>query len=463
MFFGKESDIMNRVSENSAILKKLFLLFNFFSAILLLSVMTVKAASVYIRAGATGDNSGSDWVNAYTSLPDTLTRGDSYYVSDGTYGGYNFNTPNYGLSVVTIKKATVADHGTDTGWSDSYGDGQASFSGLIILVTDYIVFDGQTRNESAWNSASSYGFHVPAFRTHSINFGVTGDHVMIRFVDIGGTASQDFSEGHPDTAVYLGGFGQTVTDWTVSRCYIHNVDCPFQLAGADQITIEHNWIGPSWQKEIIVGQIRSTNIKIRNNIMRDGCQAVPGDPADGRVGCTAAIGIWGGGAGEFDNGEIYGNVISTTKNTHYSDGCILIGGDGGVSAAGASANNWKVYNNTIHGVQSGVCHIRFPGSHANDIVQNNLWYGLGSGVSAGCSANICKNNYIITSDPFVDSKNGNFRLRSFTRSGGILSAPYNMDMDGNIRGVDGVWDVGAFECVSCGGKKPEPPTDIKIY
>src|SRR5262245_4189942 len=76
------------------------------------------AATRFVRAGASGAANGSDWTNAYPSLPATLTRGDTYYVAAGTYSGYRFSTPASGTTLITIKKATVADHGTNTGWSD---------------------------------------------------------------------------------------------------------------------------------------------------------------------------------------------------------------------------------------------------------------------------------------------------------------------------------------------------------
>ena len=49
------------------------------------SAQTAQAAGDYhyVRAGATGLNNGSDWNNAWTSLPATLVRGDTYYIADG--------------------------------------------------------------------------------------------------------------------------------------------------------------------------------------------------------------------------------------------------------------------------------------------------------------------------------------------------------------------------------------------
>ena len=139
----------------------------------------------------------------------------------------------------------------------------------------------------------------------------------------------------------------------------------------------------------------------------------------------------------------------------------MIGGDGGATAAGASANNVVVYNNTIVGIQSGTCNIRFPGSHTGDVAQNNIWYGLGPGVSYGCSANTCSHNVNITSgDPFVSLATGDFRLRGATSAGVSLAAPYNVDMTGKVRGTDGVWDLGAYEYSASTVDAPGPPTGL---
>ncbi|MFZ2473204.1 MAG: hypothetical protein WAW52_14835, partial [Methanothrix sp.] len=98
--------------------------------IIMVLIFTTSAfsANYYVRSGATGNGSGSDWINAYTSLPSTLSRGtDStgsiYYIGAGKYEGYHFSkttAPVDRTKVITIKKATVADHGTDTGWSAAY-------------------------------------------------------------------------------------------------------------------------------------------------------------------------------------------------------------------------------------------------------------------------------------------------------------------------------------------------------
>src|SRR3989338_10419935 len=115
------------------------------------------AANQYVRAGATGTGSGSDWINAYTSLPATLIRGDTYYIADGNYATYTVDDAVSGTSVITIKKATASDHGTETGWDSSYGDGQAAFTSPFNIRTSYITFDGIVDSGSDPNT---YGFKI---------------------------------------------------------------------------------------------------------------------------------------------------------------------------------------------------------------------------------------------------------------------------------------------------------------
>jgi parallel beta-helix repeat protein len=58
----------------------------------------------YVRAGAIGNGTGSDWTNAITQLPATLTRGYTYYIADGSYGSYTFDDAVSGTQVITLKK-----------------------------------------------------------------------------------------------------------------------------------------------------------------------------------------------------------------------------------------------------------------------------------------------------------------------------------------------------------------------
>lgn len=419
-------------------------------AMLQLAVLTAifptlsAAADVYVRPGGTCTSGCNSWTNAagqITTAIASAARGDTIWVGSGSYNTISLDKP--AGATITIRKATESSHGTSTGWSAAYGTGQATMP-EIYAMSDNWVIDGQTRDESNWQNTASYGFRVTqSVRANTINFGKGANNLTFRYVDVGGPNGTTYNSSLPGTAFYLGGFGSVLSNWTISRCHLHNyAGVAFQLAGASDITIEYTWMGPGWNKETIRGQIRASNLTIRYNVMKDGCQGNPDDPTAGA--CTAQIGIWDGNAGAFDGSKIYGNVFWSTTGTHHTDGCIMVGGDN-ISAVGASANNVVVYNNTFVGFRSGLCTLRFPGTHSGDIAQNNLWYGLGSGVSTGCSANTCSHNLTLTSNVFVGAATGNFRLAAATPAGTPLASPYNVDMTGAVRGADGLWDIGAFE------------------
>jgi hypothetical protein len=132
--------------------------------IILFTTPTI-AAEHYILDGGTGN--GSAWNNALDDFPSTLVRGDTYYVGDGTYGQQEFDDPTDGEKYIYIKKATLEDHGTETGWDTAYGDGVATFfsnvdtkgGDIIVFKTSYWEFDGVVGGgPSSWTSG--HGFKV---------------------------------------------------------------------------------------------------------------------------------------------------------------------------------------------------------------------------------------------------------------------------------------------------------------
>ena len=119
------------------------------------------AAVVCVGPATTGNGSGTNWSNlkAWSGTP---ARGDTWYLADGSYGAKNFTTAASGSTLITIKKATVADHGeVSAGWLDTMGDGQAVFTPPIRFGTSYWVFDG-TRSVDWSTTATDYGFALAA-------------------------------------------------------------------------------------------------------------------------------------------------------------------------------------------------------------------------------------------------------------------------------------------------------------
>jgi hypothetical protein len=423
--------------------------------VLLLPCATVQAADHFVRQGATGNGSGADWTNACPGFTGScavtsLVRGDTYWVADGSYGGLRLDRPGTGL--ISIKKATVASHGSSTGWQNAYGAGQATFAKLWFVTSSYL-FDGQTRNEADWRDVASYGFRATGgVYASALDPGPTcPDQLTFRYIDVGGAPiGNTYSGSNPD-GFYLGGFGDPCSNWTVSRSHIHNVAIAFQMAGAENALIEYSFIGPAWSKEAIRGQGLARGHIIRQNTMWNACQQ---DPSQGSgSACTAEI------AGSYDGIKIYGNVIQKTTSEMNTGGAIVIGGDG-TSWVGTSSSNSEAYNNTIVGIQNGTAAITINGGSANS-VRNNVWAGLGSAVSTGTRANTTSNNVVLNTSAFV-SYPTNLHLSLPTGAGFALPSPYNADRDTMVRGADGLWDLGAFEKSGVGTSAPAAPTNLRI-
>lgn len=408
------------------------------STLMLVGALPALAANRYVRAGATGANNGTDWNNAYTQLPATLVRGDTYYIADGTYPGYTFTTAASGTTFIYIKKATVADHGTDVGWQDAFGDGQAVFGPMVHNAPNggYIDMNG-------------YSPHVPGGHGFKIDFDKMqvafdfvrgGKEFKFRYIDFDGVASSgDVDFGGPPwtyTIKVLPWNGSSYDDTSgmlISHCKLHGSATHIQdNSGNANIVIEYSefydcrsigvdhgniyWIGSSggtfrynkvynYNVEGLLFGLNNSNWKVYGNIFYDGV--------------SVARGL-----------ELYG---------------------------GRTHTGTKIYNNTFINMPLASVRVEADATCSSVEIRNNLSYNSGGialengGAGITVSANLTAN-----ASDFLNLGAKDFHLARATAPGTVLPAPYNVDFDGRIRGEDGVWDVGAFEFVSV------PPTNPVI-
>jgi hypothetical protein len=240
--------------------------------ILLSGFSSAEAVDRYVRAGATGANNGTDWANAYSSLPATLVRGDVYYIAGGTYPAHTFNTPSAGTTLITIKKATVANHGTNVGWLDSYGNSQAIF-GAWQVHTDYWLFDGQTRN-SNWHTGAidQYGIRIKVPGGKGIRLdngaGIGGDNLTFQYIDVEG-GGRDKGDSNSDVIYGLTGNSNIRFQF----CALHDSDRTiFLLRGNWQnLVIDHCYMARNNSNAAIHGELMSltsaTNLTFSNNVV----------------------------------------------------------------------------------------------------------------------------------------------------------------------------------------------------
>jgi hypothetical protein len=111
-----------------------------------------------------------------------------------------------------------------------------------------------------------------------------------------------------------------------------------------------------------------------------------------------------------------------------------------------------------------------------NVAYNNIWVKLSSSGSGGYG-DISSVTHAYNSDygttgpgetnlsgnPFVNFAGGNYALTGPTAAGIALPSPYNVDMYGNVRGADGVWDRGAIEYNSGSSiLRPSAPFGLSI-
>lgn len=414
-----------------------------------------EAANHYVRASASGSADGSDWTNACTGFTGScavasLVRGDTYYVATGTYAALVFTTAESGTSVITVKGAIAADHGTNTGWLSSYGVDvtQATFGHGSHVQKSYYVFDGNAGSVLS-SIPTQYGFAIaqPADCSTTnenfmqiLNLPGTGTitNVTIKHVAIVACGS---SYDRESRGLYVGQAANfpNASLVTISTCYIEQAGAGLTIDNGSDITVEYLYVNGNWTSVAHHGvtlQMRdSVSSVIRYNIL---------------VGArgTTTVGWYGAVA---TGHAMYGNVIDDAQ------------GGNGVFASGDSASlsclNCIVYHNTIVNSTASFFRQGNPSSSGN-VLKNNLLWNSGTGIQGNGITNDYNsylsaidtpptetNGQIATLDPFVSSAGDNFRLANDTSvlAGTILGSPYHLDLTGRVRGADGVVDRGAYE------------------
>jgi len=416
----------------------------------------------YIRDGGSGD--GSAWNNALDDLPATFVRDHIYFVAGGSYGTHTFNTAASGTDCIYIVFATEDDHGTDTGWSDTYDDTVAHFSstGLVWTVsTSYWVFDGaKGRGPTTWDGSNpddwigtDYGLWVEKTtlgNAHVAHMGSGVDSVTWNMVEFESKTDRGMGDVNRGGCLYAR-FGDN-DDVTVSYCFFHETNYYAALimgsAGSTENgwVIEYNYFYDNWKKQTISFRYgQQSEMDVRYNVFHN-CNGngivKMGDDIGGQV---------------TNNIRVYGNLffMSDSSYNEYQDR--TVGTWGGKTDQ--TVDYIYVYNNTFINMPN----LAFgqENSGRNFYVYNNIFssapafeqidndYNAYIGTS-GSEANDQDN---LSTDVFVDwagvitgNDNNDFLLISATNAGdSTIGATYNADLNGDTRGGDGTWDRGYDE------------------
>lgn len=397
-----------------------------FCVLMSCSIAAANAQNVYyVRSGASGN--GSDWNNAYGALPSALQRGATYYVADGNYSGYTFDDAASGTTVTVIKKATAGDHGTETGWQATYGDGQAVFSPSISFTTNYWRIDGN-------NGAGPHGcgFKVANSSSAAYTVKIQGpDNITVRYVEVDGMGSTETGQGIS--------WWSDAQNITISRCYLHDTpDDPLGAAdGCANFVVEYCTIGPRGNSAGTHGDCFALT-RTRGGVFRYNKVNWNGQQ------------LWFGEGPHSGTYEVYGNVFCTDVTTPVGS-CTAIKGH-----STATPGVLLVYHNTFVNINDFANEF---GDGAS-VFRNNLYYDLNNKtVSFGGKTH--SHNWFQTgmsygteataqtgSDPFVNFAALDYTLKANTSPGEVLGAPYDVDMYGRQRTTR---TRGAYEFASLSG------------
>jgi len=460
----------------------------FIVLLILLFPLTGFTANHYIRQGATGSADGSDWTNAWTDLPSSFVRGDTYYIADGTYGNHAFTTAESGTDYITVKKATSSDHGTETGWSSSYGDGQSFFYADPILEngavlefrTGYWILNGQ------WGSGSdenNYGFKMAPVtytgRRHMISCPPSNaatlqiDHIQISYVamvfpgcDLSYVPYYDYNHIgiYSNMNTYTGG------SFLLSNNLFKGGNTNLAMRGWTDGIIENNYFYWNWSTPTYHGQQISPgrscdNIILRGNMFRNSK--------------TFVVGAHHTNYTSNDDWQIYNNIILDGTFTS-----IFGSGDSGTIDV---VWRWQVHHNTFintnnHAVKP--CNISSldnksfaynnsfyncsnprldnSGFTANAVTHNNNYYGhCVNTINSADETSPQRDDAAIS--PFTSITNEDFTIADplylGINTGKDLAATYDTDRAGMVR--DSTPTIGAYEFL--GAAEPDPTGTLTPY
>lgn len=422
----------------------------------------------YVRAGAGGTASGDDWTNAYTALPASLSRGTVYYVADGSYSGYTFDDANSSTTKIIVRKATASDHGTETGWVSTYGDGQADF-GALNYYTDYWVLDGKT-GPADWytGSTTGYGFAVQG-TGNVINLHQTStqnaDYVSIHYTDIEGGGRDTGTNNNGVYGLFTVSGENGYSDIAFRYNAIHDFGgCTFRIRATWTLLVEHNFIA----------RVTST--------AADHCESVAAESLldsqfvnnvwEDIEGTGVIVGLEGAGGEEFINTLVMGNWFRWTA-TYIGCGASGCGrpthtyGVGGIVRVLDDASNdvassgMRVYNNTVTDATGSFSGVSIDTATGTNYASNNIfyngeevgemdatssynWYNVDSTADGGSNKTDCVSSCAANfTSPTADMTLAN-AIAGTNLSSGIPDVALK-DMFGVTRGADGTWDRGAFE------------------
>jgi hypothetical protein len=411
----------------------------------------ILAATYHVRpdGGSYGKGDGSDWNNAlsgFSNIPwSKAGPGTTIYIAGGDYRqSLNIQASGNSSSYLRIRRATADDRGSSTGWQSSF-DSQVRFlngTQIRIASRSWVEVEGKTESGfyvlSVANVGPHFGYWLQGVKNVILSgFGATG---QANGDDFRGVTVRDASN-------------VTVRNGRIQ----HMPNDAVQLLGVYNSVFEHLSIGPRISSKTGKHADGFEVWETGNNVLRNSVFDWSGD--------MLIFGIMTSPSGRWD---IYGNQFTGKSSAHHGTAYKTQSTD-------APIGPLYFYNNSFYRI-----HLCFRGlSQTTLILRNNVFHdvsnlGFGSGNDqnynffSGVGPQVSGSNNVLNGgDPFRDAAKFDLNLKAVTtaRDNGLnVGSAYRIDPNGNIRGANGKWDIGAFEWHDAqqadGG--PQPPTGLHV-
>ncbi len=420
------------------------------------------SGNCYIYGSAKGAGNGSSWTDACTGFtgtcaPSSMSRGVTYWVAAGNYGGVSFNTPASGTSVITIEAATSSSHGPASDWNSSFA-GQAAFSESSI-TTSYWTINGQSWSGSSCTSLSACGvdsayniyFHNATDKGGSaaaLSVG-PGTNYTIEYADLQGTGIQANWGTNPSNDCGDDAFITNTNSGTaavnnvyVGYSYLHDVCADIvgsnaQYSGTNNNgsghTYEHDFFARNWytctSSSCTHTQAMSectSNFIARYNVFFD---TVEDGVIDVNVPATCTMSNW----------YVYGNTIEWDNSVPSIRRALA---DGFLGFFGETVSGVvQVYNNTFANVTCSGCNVNLnvmfvcgtacgsSGTAAISIYNNLFWESGSSGGSGPAGDWVCDST--CTSETPTADYNQGYCPSTGCPNGGGYSGRGSHDVESN--------------------------------
>jgi len=446
----------------------------------LLLAINAEAANWYVRPNSSGNNTGSDWNNAWSLNSinwGSVQPGDTLWLAGGNYGGGTLTTGTSGSSgnpilICRVQSSDSVPTAT-AGWSASF-DSTVSLGGIEIPSGSYLTIDGRIHGGISITITASAGGNA----VNGADGGNISNITLNNIACIG-----------PYTTGSVGGGGahgfnfapsnNTVSNVLIHGCSVVGMGESLRASNWSNVIVEYCYLADtnpnSQEHEDVMYSYPGTNVTFRYNLINNS----PNDGIFFEFGGATNFSFYGNiyynSAGWFictkNDGSTYGpvyiynNIFMATSPNAGPGGCWM--SNNGSSLSGTS----YVENNIFYNVSN-----QWSGSPG--VVSDYNAYNSGAGQPSGETHSIT-----FSGQPWVNmpanpepvgavvapwGTAGDFHLTSTAapqfQNGVALAANgyLNVDMSGTTRGSGGHWTIGTYQYGASPQPTPQPVTGMRI-